>query len=257
MRRIALALASAALFGSGCVVSSSSNPPPDAGTVDFSWRFIRTLASGTTATPYSCALGTIDTVQVDFPSGSLSLPCHDPAGDGGAVTGLPPGTQSATLTAFRSGHALYNAQVNVTVVANQVTSAQVDLYGIPDDLDIYAIFRNRFDTGGWSTCANALVASLTYSLVDLAGTVVASGSVSCTDPAGVSFRNASALDRDNYAIRMLGYETGATLEAFDSATTAVAPTCSGQPFNHYGANVGSNAIDVFLYDVSQNTTVCP
>jgi hypothetical protein len=255
MRRIALALASAALFGSGCVVSSSSNPQGE--TVDFSWRFIRTLATGATATPYSCALAGIDTVQVDFPSGSVSLPCHDPAGDGGAVTGLPAGTQTVTVTAFRSGHAIYQAQKNVNVVAGQVTSAQVDLYGIPDDLDIYAIFRNRFDTGGYSTCANALVASLTYSLVDFAGTVVASGSVSCTDPAGVSFRNASALDRDNYAIRMLGYESGATVEAFDSATTAVTPTCSGQPFNHYGANVGLNAIDVLLYDVSLNTTLCP
>jgi hypothetical protein len=98
-----------------------------------------------------------------------------------------------------------------------------------------------------------VVEEFTYALVDWAGTVVASGTVSCTDPAGVSFRAGQALDRDLYAVRMQGFVSPTATEAdFDSASTVFA--CAAQEFAHYGVD---DSWDVWLYDVTANPTLCP
>jgi hypothetical protein len=254
MKRLALVLA-AAVLGTGCHSSSPAYTPPPTG-VDFAWSFVRVKADGSTASPYGCTTAGVDNVIVSFPGADVQVPCADSAGDGALIVDVSTGTYAVTITGRRGSAALYSGQTTVTVVAGQVTSTSPQVYGIPDDLDIYAHFLNQTGTGGWATCALANVATLGYAIVDWAGTVVASGTTPCTDPAGLSFTGASALDRDNYVIRLQGFEPSATTEAFDSATTAVSPTCSGQAFNHFSADTGAYGWDVDLFDVTANGTIC-
>jgi hypothetical protein len=191
--------------------------------------------------------------------GDVQVACKDAQGDGALITGLSPGTQSFTVHARRGADELYaSAAVTVTVAEGQTTSAgNVQAHGIPDDLAIFANFRawNGADAG-WSTCSLAHVATIDYVIQDYADTTIASGTVYCTDPAGISFTGANALDRDNYVIRMRGFASGASTETFDSASTAVVPACSGQAFDHYG-RVATGDWEVFLFDTTGNTTVCP
>jgi len=250
MKRIAFVLA-AALLGTGCVVTTTDDP---VGTLDVAWWFVRTKHDTTTLS-YTCAQAGIDSVVVSSTRGwSRDLPCDGGALDGAVFSALA-GTQTLTLTGYRGPAALYRSVFNVTIVEGATEPLDADLWGIPDDLDIYAWFvdRDGFDVG-WSTCALAGVATLSWSLVDWAGTVVDSHSAACTNPAGVSYSGASALDRDQYAIRVQGFPSGSIVETFDSATTRVAPACDGQAFNHYGPGVGT--WDVWLYDVSTNLTLC-
>ncbi len=258
MKRIAFAAATAALLGTGCI-SSSSPPPPPSGAVDIGWSFIRYKADFSTVT-YGCDVAGIDNVVVSFQvDGPVQVACKDAAGDGAFIGGLTPGTQTFTVTGRRGGIALYSSAVGtVTVAEGQTTQVgNVQVHGIADDLDVYANFRSRYGNDvGWSTCFLANVATLDYVLADYANTVIASGTVSCTDPAGISFTGPNALDRDNYVIRMRGFASGASTESFDSATVAVTPTCSGQAFDHYG-QVVPDVWDVVLFDTTQNATVCP
>jgi hypothetical protein len=251
-------LAAVALLGSGCLVTSVDNGP--VGSLDLGWSFVRTRHDGTTVPPYSCAVAGVDNVVLSVAGFDLAAPCADAQGDGGLFSSIPAGSQTIVVTGRRGGVALYRSQFNVTVLADQTTSRSLQVLGIPDELDVYALFRDAGGANvGWSTCAQAGVATLGYRLVDWADTTVASGTVACTDPAGLSFAGAGAgsLDRDNYAIRLQGFPAASSTETFDSATTAVSPTCSGQAFDHYGFDVGVAAKDVTLYDVSSNVTVCP
>ncbi len=267
MKRSALALA-AALLGTGCISSNTTTyvPPPETGAVDLGWSFIRYNAAGSPIATYGCTeavpgLGTVtvvDSVVVSFQrDGDVTVSCADNAGDGAMITGISAGTQSVTITGRRGGHALFQSQpLTITVAVNQTTAAgTVHVLGIPGDLAIYAHFLDQFgNSAGWTTCQLANVATLDYVIADGVNTTVESGTINCADPAGVSFLNPNGLDRDQYVIRMRGFASGASVESFDSATTAVAPTCSGQAFNHYGA---SDAWDVDLFDVTHNLTVCP
>jgi hypothetical protein len=261
MKRLAVVLAAAAL-GTGCHSSATPRAPvTPVGTVDFAWSFVRVKADNSTARPYGCALAGIDNVVVSFSTGDVQVPCADQVGDGAGITNVVAGTQSVVVTGRRGAVALYTAQTNVTVLANDVTPVNIQVFGIPDDLDIFAHFMNRFGTlEAWPTCGGpggAGVSTLSYSIVDFANTVVASGTVSCTDPAGLSFRGSAALDRDNYIIRMQGFPPSSQTETFDSATTALNPACDGQAFDHFGPSTGNAAWDVLLYDTTPNTTICP
>ncbi len=261
MKRFALA-AAAALLGTGCISSTNTTyvPPPTTGSVDFAWSFIRYDAAGAPLATYTCALAGVDNVIVSFQlDGDVQVPCADNAGDGALVAGIRPGTQSVYVTGRRGSHALFQSQpLTVTVAVGQTTQAgSVNALGIADNLAVYANFLSRTGTDvGWSTCALAGVSTLDYVIADWANTVVASGTVSCTDPAGISFLGGGALDRDQYVIRMRGFPAGSAVETFDSATTVVAPTCDGQAFDHYG-QLATDAWDVSLFDVHLNSTVCP
>ncbi len=260
MKRFAFA-AAAALLGTGCISSSSPPPPPPppSGAVDIGWSFIRYKADGTTVT-YGCDQAGIDNVIVSFQvDGDVHVACKDAAGDGTLIQGISPGTQAFTVTGRRGGVSLYSSSaVTISVADGQTTSAgSVQVHGIPGDLAVYANFRGRYGADmGWSTCFGANVASLDYVIADWANTVVASGTVSCTDPAGILFANPNGLDRDNYVIRMRGFASGYSTESFDSASTVVTPACSGQAFDHYG-QAATDVWDVLLFDTTLNGTVCP
>jgi hypothetical protein len=261
MKRIAFAAAAAALLGTGCISSSPPPPPPPSGAVDVGWSFIRYKADFSTVT-YGCDVAGVDSVLVTFQvDGPVQVACKDAAGDGAFIQGISPGTQTFTVTGRRGGVALFSsAPVTVTVAVGQTTSVpDVQAHGIQDDLAVYANFLGRYGGDqGWASCYLANVSTLDYVIADYANTVVASGTVSCTDPAGISFIGASALDRDNYVIRMRGFAPGQQVESFDSATTALAPTCDGQAFDHLGQSAPNpDAWDVLLFDTTLNSTVCP
>lgn len=258
MKRIAFAAAAAALLGTGCIshTTTTTVTPPSTGAVNFGWSFIRFVNDTNSTVAYTCQQAGIDNVVVSFPvGGDVQVPCADASGDGALINAVAAGTQTVVVTARRGGVALYSAQTTLTVGVGQTTSAPVQVFGIPNDLAVYAHFRGQTGAGGWPTCSAAGVASLDFVLVDWANTVVASGSVACTDPAGVSFVanvGTGNLDRDNYAIRMRGFPSGSGVETFDSASTATNPACNGQAFNHFG----SDAWDVSLYDVTHNSLIC-
>lgn len=271
-----LLLAVAAL-ASSCTIGPSGPPTGD---LTLFWDFQRAKLDGTTVgydtNPYpggasrACPQSGVDTISLTYSDGTLvdpsagAIPCiygdaTTPGAQGAIFGPMSSGVHDLVLTGYAGQVATYQARFQVTVVEGRTVEYAVTLPGIPDDLDVYARFMDRFGTTEpWTTCAAAKVNTLTYNLVDGAGTSVASGSVTCTDPAGLSFRVAqgTGIDRDTYTIRLVGYRTGVAAPIFDSATTALSPSCSAQSFAHHGSDVGAAAWDVKLYDVTSNPTLC-
>jgi hypothetical protein len=249
MKRLALLLAAVSALGTGCYVN---NPPPARGDVDLAWRFIRTAPDGRTF-PYGCRSGGVDTVLVSFAGGSSqAVPCADNAGDGALFAGVPSGSQRVVVTGRRGGVDLYTSEFTINVVAGASTPADLDVYGIPDDLDVFAELTNPAGTVAYASCNAAAVTGFTYRVVDSAGTVMATGSAACsTGLPGVAFHGNQALDRDTYTIRMQAPASGPVV--FDSAAT---PDCSGQPFNHTGIDTGARAWKPLMYDVTGDATLC-
>jgi hypothetical protein len=252
MKRLALVLAAVSVLGTGCFVASD----PPSGSVDLAWRFIRVLPDGSTVA-YGCATGDgVDSVVVTFGTGAgRQVPCQDNVGDGALISGVHAGTQTMVVTGRRAGVDIYSSQFNVAVQSGTTTPLDLDVYGIPDDLDILAELVTPTGGASYASCNAAGVSGFTYRVVDSAGTVMATGSLGCTTGLpGLSFRGNQALDRDTYTIRLQAPATGAVV--FDSATTAVSPACSGQPFGHTGVDTGTNAWRPLVYDITGNGTVC-
>jgi hypothetical protein len=249
MKRLALALATAAL-GTGCVVVD--NTPP--GSVNFSWGFVRTRADRTTLT-YGCAQAGIDSVDVTFAGlGPQTVPCADLAGDGAQFDGLHPGTGNVRITAYRGSVALYDSNVTVTVSSGQVAATPVLVYAKYDDLDVVGLLVGQFGApSSWATCADAGMTNVGYELRDSANQIIASGSIPCSASApGALFRGSNALDLDTYTIRIDAAVSSVAPATFDSKTEAVTPVCSGQAFNHFGADTEPNGWHPVLYDVHLN-----
>jgi hypothetical protein len=249
MKRFALVLA-AAVLGTGCG-SSAPPPPPPTGTLDLNWSFIRTKndLAGSQVT-YGCAQAGINSVVVSTVDGSVTLPCADQAGDGGAV-GLAPGTyNNVVVTAYRGGVALYTAAFNGIVIAvNQTTPISAPLPARFGQLEI----NTGFVVGPtvYQTCAGAGVTTYSFHLVDFAGTsIYSSGNISCTDPPGISFDALNPVDLDAYTIRVVAFGPSFT---YDSA---VYPSCTSPVFQHYGDNVGGASWNLPVYD-STGLTQCP
>lgn len=255
MKRIAF-VAAAALLGTGCISSTTTNPPAQqTGSLDLGWSFHRYRLTDQTWLTYSCAIAGVNNVVVSSSTGqSIGVPCSDNVGDGATIPGVWVGTQNIVVTGRRDGDALYVSDpITVTIAQNQLTqvSTPVQATGIPGNIDLYANFLDQF--GGvvpnWVSCGSVLVTSLTFELRDYADNVVASGSVSCSDPAGISFTGTDALDLDNYAIRMKAFRN--TTQIFDSATMALTPTCTRPSFDHLASG---DVWDVPLYDITRNGT---
>ncbi len=275
MKRILLLAVTA--LASGCTIGTSG---PPLGDLTLYWDFQRGKLDGTTVaydvnptpggTSRQCPDSGVDTISIAYSNGTLvdpsagAIPCifADPTTSGTQgvyIQGMDAGVHDLVLTGYHGSVATFQATVQVTVVEGRIAEYSVTLPGIPDDLDVYATFWDQFgNTGAGSTCAQAGVDGLTYDLVDGHGTSVTSGSMSCLDPAGVSFRVAQGkgIERDAYTMRFRGYRTGLPAQIFDSATSALLPACSLLPFGHYGSDVGANAWDVKLYDVTKNATLC-
>jgi hypothetical protein len=263
MKKTALALVLATL-GTGCIITDSDGGYYGYGDLNLYWEFVRTRADLTTvlydpvdsapAGTGSCVDSGVDVIRVTLPDSTyFDWDCRYQGVQGVTLQGVPSGSVQIRVTGYRGVTALYDSTMTVSVPDGAVGSATAQVYGIPSNLDVYARFLDQDGTVEYATCALAVVEEFTYALVDWAGTVVASGTVSCTDPAGVSFRAGQALDRDLYAVRMQGFVSPTATEAdFDSASTVFA--CAAQEFAHYGVD---DSWDVWLYDVTANPTLCP
>jgi hypothetical protein len=283
MKRIAL-LAAAAL-ASGCV-SSEPLPPPITGwacpesLVDY---VVVTFPNGTLVDP-----------------GMPTIPCVYNNVQGATFLSFAGGTYNFVVTGFENVQGFgavetYSSQVTVSVpfpgsdvilywdfVRYDYTGAVAATYdpmpectyvacqtvhaaGIPDDLDIYANFvtpNGSATIGTYCTAPGVAVDTITYNLVDHAGTSVASGEMACGSalvPAGISF--GTNIDRDVYSLRAQGLVGGPTgTVVFDTATRAnvpLYPNCTPQTLAHFAADIGNFAWDARLYDVSGNATFCP
>ncbi len=270
-----------AALASSCTIGPSG---PPAGDLNLYWDFQRAKLDGTTVgydtnpTPggssRACAQSGVDTISIAYSDGTLvdpstaSIPCIfadavTPGVQGATIPAMAAGVHDLVLTGYQGSVPTYQASVTVTVVEGRQVDYSVTLPGIQDDLDVYARFWDRYGTTeAWTSCGTgtggADVQTLTYNLIDGAGTSVASGNVACVDPAGLSFRvaNGKGVDRDVYTIRLQAFRTGTPTPILDTATTALSPQCSAPSFGHWGSDVAAAAWDVKLYDVTVNGTLC-
>jgi len=260
MKRLAAVLAAAAFGTAGCHSQAPRQTPT--GGMDISWSFLRTLNdANSTQLAYTCAQAGIDTVVVTAGGGSVTLPCADNVGDGGAIA-IGAGTYDVLLDGFRGNVRLFNGQVNgVTVVANQVTvvgqANPVALDARFAPLQINALFKGLSGADFVpNTCQAAGVDTISVHLVDHAGTsVYNSGNLGCTGPFGLIFDAAvpgsvGPVDLDSYTIRIVA--TGASFD-FDSA---VPPGCTSPVFNHFGSDVGGFSWNVPVFEVTTLATLC-
>ncbi len=200
-------------------------------------------------TSSACVQSGVDTVVVYDAAGAPldgtghGVPCVYEGVQGATFFGFAPGTYDLTVTGYRNGVALYETPVRADVTASGQDAYDVSVPGIPDDLDVYALFLDSTGVEAWTTCATAVVDTLQYQLIDSAGTVVETGAIACLDPAGISFRNASGagVDRGSYTISMQALDRG--VQAFD----ATPPGCAAQAFEHLGADTLAQAWQVKLY----------
>ncbi len=281
MKRMLLVAVGA--LASSCTIGPSG---PPAGDLNLYWDFQRaTLNPSTPSVGYdtnptpggasrACPQSGVDTISIAYSDGTLvdpstaSIPCifadaQTPGVQGATIPAMAAGVHDLVLTGYQGSVPTYQASITVTVVEGRQVDYSVTLPGIQDDLDVYARFWDRYGTTeAWTSCGTgtggADVQTLTYDLIDGAGTSVGSGSVSCVDPAGLSFRvaNGKGVDRDVYTIRLQAFRTGTATPIFDSATTALSPQCTAPSFGHWGSDVAAAAWDVKIYDVTLNPTLC-
>jgi hypothetical protein len=249
--------------------SASSIPPPPSATYALTlyWSFARHLRGEAQPVVYdaqpgpagtgsgSCRQSGVDVVVVSDASGATltpagsGVPCVYGGVQGASFSGFTPGTYDLVVTGYRSGHALYETPIRVDVAAGATNAFDVTVPGIPDNLDVFALFLDTVGVERWTTCFAAAVDTLEYQLVDSAGTTVAAGSAACADPAGLSFQTAfgDGIDRDTYAIQMRALDRGVVV--FDATPAG----CAAQTFDHLGADSLAHGWNVGLYVTG---TVC-
>jgi hypothetical protein len=236
-------------LGSGCYSSSRS------GDVTIYWEFSRNLVGGgsqgydTNVSPgggsASCPQSGADYVVVTFLDGSYvdpstpTLPCVYNGVQGATFLDFARGPTTFVVTGYRNGvpNPLYTGQGTVDVVGGANNPVTIVAGGIPDDLDLFAYLYSTLTNPPslYASCAQAGVSTITYTLVDGAGTTVDSrNNVACTGTLPALFL-AEAVDRDNYTVRAAAY-TGAT-QLFDSCSFA---------FDHFGSQVGGAGVAVPL-----------
>ncbi len=262
MRTLALTAALATtLAGTGCIVTASD--PMPTGTVDLFWQFVRTDWLGATysydpeagapAGTGSCAESGVDRVAVSWPSGSISdLECRRLGTQGVSLDGIPSGLTTFTVTGYRASRALYSSSVTVDVPFGSATVPQrvVDVFGIPDHLDVFFDFA---DAGGGiiagATCANQVIDFFTFNIFDGAGTLIVSTQMFsgqkqlCTDLSPGPGVALDAIDRDVYTIRARAYENGVAAPIFDSCDTVLNTSAT---FFHDGPDTGVNGWPVVV-----------
>ncbi len=245
-----LLLAIAGLATAGCYVSSTSYDD-----VFVYWHFTHLDSTGINQ-PLSCAQAGVDDVFIEFSDGySTTVPCSQSGVEGVTVLSFAPGLYWVRVTGYRSGQAapLYDGTADFTKLAGVNAVVDVDAPGIPGNLEVFPTLT------GWNgtayvpyaspACVTGNVDYLTYTVKDGAGLTLAQGQVACnTDPPSILFTGASAIDKDDLAIRMQGWQTG-------PPAVMVMDSCS-VGFPHFGNNdVGGlgAAIDL-LFPIP---AVCP
>lgn len=265
MNRMALALALATL-GTGCIVTDDE---PAYGDLNLYWEFYRTKADAFTvlydpvdsapAGTGACVESDVDYVAIlhpAIPGGGITWDCRYGGVQGVTLLDMPAGTYDLRVVGYRvdldyaSDIALYDSDVTVAVYGGSVSQATAEVYGRWADLTLYADLRNAIDTASFASCLAAGVTEIDYFLVDVASTVVASGTVPCSDPTppGVAFTGAAALDLDEYRVRFKAYASSVdTVPDFDTNTPFFG--CGVSRVDHYEIDPvwTVNAYDVLGY----------
>jgi len=129
--------------------------------------------------------------------------------------------------------ALYYGTVDFNKFAGVNAVVDVTAPGIPGNLEVFPRLTGL--SGGVyvpypsPACVSGNVDFLTYTVKDGAGLTLAEGQVACnTNPPSILFTGASAIDKDDLAIRMQGWQTGTpAVMVMDSCSVA---------FPHFGDN---------------------
>lgn len=265
MNRPLLALAFAlttALTGCG-----DSNPPGD---LLIYWQFSHRAADGTTviydATPAGtaqtfCPESGVEFVTIRDTSGrdvdrfAGSFDCVSELGDQGIlVRTVGPGTHTWVITGYRGepAAAIYETSFTFNVASDRQSEVLVTVPGIPDDLEILARLATSSSPPLPTSCEAIGATTLTYSIVDWAGTEVRFGTFPCVGGSpSVLLRG---VERDNYAVRMQAL-TGAGVPIADTLIP-VAQGCGAEfdpVFDHYGPT----QVPVPVYDIRALGAVCP
>jgi hypothetical protein len=256
MSRLAMTTLAAAALGTGCFVPVDSGVG-STGSIDLYWQFDRTTwdsklllydpeASAPAGTG-ACADSGVDTVVVRTPDGrDATVSCLQQGSQGVALDGLPSGRQPFTVTGWRNGVALYRTTVSLDVpfgTSTRVPAYTVDVYGVPDDLDVFFDFA---DASGRlladPTCAGNGIDSFTFDMYDYAGSRVVSssmfqgGAVACSDRSPGPGVSLDQLDRDRYTIRARAWRSGVAAPIFDSCDTTSNRSAT---FLHAGVDTGT------------------
>lgn len=256
MRRVLL-VAAAALLGSACIVRNDTTPSTGSGSVVVYWDFVRNGQGGPVAydaglagpTAGACPQSRVESVSIDpldsgVPSATVNCREWNPQDGQGVqgviIDGVPAGNRSFRIRGWQTVNsqsvAVYDSSVTVSVVGGTTTSeptAHLAPVRAAAQVDADLAFGSRPGTL-YADCSAANFPTLTYSITDLAGTVVATSpaaGVSC--PAGLPtplFQG--MLDLADYDVRVQGYN-GSNQLVFDSCAV---------PFAHFAGDTGQYAL---------------
>jgi hypothetical protein len=247
MRRVLL-LAAAALLGSGCIVTNNDPTPTPtlgSGSVTVYWDFVRNSVNGpikydtalTGTTAGACPQSAVESVSIDpldsgVPSATVSCrelnPQNGQAVQGVIIDGVPEGNRSFRIRGWRTVNgqsvAVYDSTVTVSVVANTTTyPPTAHLAPVTAPAEVFADLGYGNPVQLYASCSAASFPTLTYSITDPVGTVVATSPAAGLGCPGslptLVFQD--LLDLDDYDVRVQGYDSSNRL-VFDSCAASFA-----------------------------------
>jgi len=263
MRTLALALA--AVLGTGCIIDADDDGFVRTGSVNLYWEFIRNApAQPTGAVLYdgdpwtgtatgACPQSAVEAVRVDSAAGTIDVNCQEwnPADgvsvQGLTIAGLPTGTQNVRLRGYRGDFVVYDSTVSVGVVANGVVDAFASVEATFAPFELYGDLAYGAGPTYYADCGAAGNPNIAFALYDSYGTLVDDGVVGCSGglPAIVYV---TPLDLDNYTARLQGIATSGP-----SSGQVVFDSC-GVDFDHFGAQTGVDGVLVDL--LTQPVPLC-
>ena len=174
MRRAILLLAALAAGTSGC----SSDNCPNGGTLTVYWQPPQGGFTTATGQLLGCDAAGVSTVAVSINGGAASsFSCHGPNADGVQITGFGDEAVNVQVDAYdASNRHLFQDVTSTTTAFCANTVLDANLAALTGDMTAYTTF------GPYTTCAQAGVASIYYSLYDANGAVYSSATIPCTDP---------------------------------------------------------------------------
>jgi hypothetical protein len=272
MKRPLLALALAlTTVATGC---GDDNPP---GELLVYWQFAHRAADGTDviydsvpagAGQRTCPQSGVDYMTIRDTSGRdvdrffPTFDCVNELGDQGIVVELiRPGTHTWVITGYRGDFAIYETAFTFDVRSDRLTvigdgspgnPPPVTLGGILDDLEILARLATTGVPPQPLSCEQIGATTLTYSIVDWAGTETRFGTFPCVG--GSPSILLPGVERDNYAVRIQAL-SAANVPVGDTLIP-VAQGC-GAEFDPLIDHYSRTQATVPVYDIRSFGSVCP
>lgn len=264
MKRPLLALV-LALTATAC--DGDSSPPGD---VLIYWQFSHRAADGTDVVYDASPAGTAqtfcpqsgvefvtirDSAGRDVDRFNPTLNCVNELGDQGVIVRtVSPGTHTWVITGYRGspGVALYETTFTFNVAPDRQSEVLVTLTGILNDLELLARIATSGAPPQPMSCEQLGATTLTYSIVDWAGSEIRFGTFPCVGSSPSVLL--TGVERDNYAVRIQAL-TSANVPVADTLIP-VAEGCSADEdfvFDHFG----NDQIAVPVFDIRSFNAVCP